>query len=115
MATKPTRLQQQAGDNLAEALYLIAEAFRLDGKGSLSHSEFADLATRITRVSSQFSPDEIIVNTLKRRAAHLSLTSSTADLISLLENELTPLDTLLLPDPEFVALVKRLEEELGEV
>ena len=115
MATKPTRLQQQASDNLAEALFLIAEAFRLDGKGTLAQSDFADLATRITRISSQFSLDEIIVKTLKRRAAHLSLTASSADLISLLENELTPLNTLLLPDPDFVALVKRLEEELGEV
>ena len=41
MATKPTRQQQQASDNLAEALYLVAEAFRLDGKGRLAHSDFA--------------------------------------------------------------------------
>ena len=40
MATKPTRLQQQAGDHLAETLFLVTEALRLDGKGKLDPSEF---------------------------------------------------------------------------
>ena len=33
MATKPTRMQQKACDNLAEALVLITQAARLDGMG----------------------------------------------------------------------------------
>ena len=32
-----------------------------------------------------------------------------------MDTELKPLQALLLPDHEFVELVKRLEEELGEV
>ena len=115
MATKPTRLQQQAGDHLAQALFLITEAFRLDGKGRLGPSDFDELAKRIAHVSSLFPLDEIVVKALQRRAKDLSLTSSAADLITLMEGEVKPLHTLLLPDPEFVELVKRLEEELGEV
>ena len=115
MATKPTRLQQQAGECLAETLFLIAEAFRLDGKGRLSPTEFNELATRIAHVSSQFSLDELVVKALQRRAQILGLTSSAADLITLIEGEVKPLHTLLLTDPEFVEIVKKLEEELGEV
>jgi hypothetical protein len=115
MATKPTRFQQQAADDLAEALFLITEAFRLDGKGRLDRAEFDQLANRIAGVSSQFSLDEIVVKALHRRAKHLSLTSSAADLITLMEGDVKPLHTLLLSDPEFVELVKRLEEELGDV
>jgi hypothetical protein len=115
MATKPTRLQQQAGECLAETLFLIAEAFRLDGKGRLSPTEFNELATRIAPVSSQFSLDELVVKALQRRAQILGLTSSAADLITLIEGEVKPLHTLLLTDPEFVEMVKKLEEELGEV
>jgi hypothetical protein len=115
MATKPTRLQLQAGDDLAEALYLITEAFRLDGKGKLGRSEFDELATKIALVSSQFPLDEIVTKALQRRAEKLSLTSSAADLIMLIEGEVKPLHALLLPDPEFVEMVKKLEEELGEI
>ena len=61
MATKPTRLQQQACDHLAETLFLITEACRLDGKGKLDPSEFDSLATMIAQVSSAFSLDEIVV------------------------------------------------------
>jgi hypothetical protein len=115
MATKPTRLQQQAVENLAESLFLITEAFRLDGRGKLNRSDLDQLAGKITEVSSQFPLDELVVKALERRAKHLSLTSSAADLISLIEGEVKPLHTLLLSDPEFVELVKGLEEELGEV
>ncbi len=113
MATKPTRLQQQACDDLAHALFLITEALRLDGKGRLSAADFDDIAATIARVSSQFSLDEIVVKALERRAIALALTSSTADLIALMDDELKPLHTLLLPDQAFVELVTRLEEELG--
>jgi hypothetical protein len=115
MATKPTRLQQQACDHLAETLFLITEACRLDGKGALDPSEFDSLATMIARISSAFSLDAIVVKALARRAKSLELTSSAADLITLLEGELKPLHTLLLPDHEFVELVRRLEMELGEI
>ena len=115
MATKPTRLQQQAGDHLAEALFLITEAYRLDGRGRLARSDLDDLATKIAQVSSQFPLDELVVKALQRRAKNLSLTSSAADLISLMESDVKPLHTLLLPDTEFVEMVKKLEEELGEV
>jgi hypothetical protein len=115
MATKPTRLQQQACDYLADALFLITEAFRLDGKGKLGPADMDDIAKTIAHVSSQFSLDEIVVKALERRAKTLALTSSTADLIGLMEGEVKPLHTLLLPDQAFVELVKRLEEELGEV
>jgi hypothetical protein len=115
MATKPTRLQQQAADYLAEALFLITEAFRLDGKGKIGQSEFEELARKIAHVSSPFSLDEIVGKALNRRAKTLSLSSSAADLITLMEGEVTPLHTLLLPDAEFADLVKTLEDELGEI
>src|SRR5262245_57546690 len=47
MATKPTRHQQQAADHLAEALYLLTEAFRLDGKGTLEPGDLDEIARRI--------------------------------------------------------------------
>ena len=85
MATKPTRQQQQACEHLADALFLIAEAFRLDGKGKLSSADFDEVAAKITGVSSQFPLDEIVVKALERRGKALALTSSTADLITLME------------------------------
>jgi hypothetical protein len=115
MATKPTRLQQQACDHLAETLFLISEAHRLDGKGKIDPSEFDSLAAMVARISSAFSLDEIVVKAVARRAKSLDLTSSATDLISLMEGELKPLSTLLLPDHVFVELVRRLEEELGEI
>ena len=90
MATKPTRLQQQAGEYLAEALFLITEAFRLDGKGSLGPSGSTCSRRSIAEISSQFSLDEIVVKALQRRAKDLSLTSSAADLITLMEGEVKP-------------------------
>ena len=115
MATKPTRLQRQACDHLAETLFLITEAYRLDGKGKLDASDFDSLATMIAQISSAFSLDEIVVNAVARRAKSLAMTSSAADLISLMEGELKPLQTLLLPDQGFVELVRRMEEEFGAI
>ena len=115
MATKPTRLQEQACDHLAETLFLVTEACRLDGKGKIDPSEFDSLATTISRNSSAFSLDEIVSKAVARRAKSLALTSSAADLISLMQGEPKPLRTLLLPDHEFVELVRKLEEELGEI
>src|SRR5262249_50184182 len=81
MATKPTRHQQQAADHLAEALYLITEAFRLDGKGMLEPGDLDEIARRITPISSTFPLDQIVVRALDRRAKTMGLPSTAADLI----------------------------------
>jgi hypothetical protein len=114
MATKPTRLQQQACDRLAESLLLITEAIRLDSKETLGEADMDELARKIAHVSSAFSLDEIVVRALQRRAKTLALTASAADPITLSEDRVKPLHTLLLPDHEFAELVKRLDDELGE-
>jgi hypothetical protein len=115
MATKPTRMQQQACDHLAEALVLITRAARIDGKGKLDRDDLGVIAGRLAQVSSAFSLDDVVVGALERRARTLGLSSSAADLLTLLEAEIRPLEMLLLPDGEFKALVERLQEELGEV
>ena len=113
MATKPTRLQQQARDHLAETIFLITEASRLDGKGTLSRTDLDEIAGRIARVSSAFSLDEIVVRALERRAKVLGLPASTVDLIALQDGEPGPLHALLISDEDLRELVARLEEELG--
>ncbi len=113
MATKPTRLQQQARDHLAETIFLITEAYRLDGKGTLSRTDLDEIAGRIARVSSAFSLDEIVVRALERRAKALGLPASTVDLIALQDGEPGPLHALLISDEDLRELVQRLEEELG--
>jgi hypothetical protein len=115
MATKPTRMQQQACDNLAEALVLITEAARIDGKGKLDQEDLDVIAGRLAQVSSAFSLDEIVARALERRAKLLGLPTSAAELLTLLDAEIRPLEMLLLPDDEFKALVERMQEELGEV
>jgi hypothetical protein len=113
MATKPTRLQQQARDHLADTLFLITEAYRLDGKGTLSRADLDEIAGRIARVSSAFSLDDMVVRALERRTKALGLPTSAVDLITLQDGEPTPLHALLIPDQELIALVQRLEAELG--
>jgi hypothetical protein len=115
MATKPTRLQQQACDLLAEALFSITEAYRLDGQGKLDPGDLQELASRIARVSSAFPLEQIVVRAIERRAKALKLSSSAVDLITLTEDEPKPLQTLRLTDQEFVDLVQKLEEELGGI
>jgi hypothetical protein len=115
MATKPTRMQQQACDQLAEALVLITEATRLDGKGKLGPDDVGVIAGKLAQASSAFSLDEIVGRALERRAKALGLPSSAAELLTLLEAEIRPLAMLLLADDEFKALVARMQEELGEV
>jgi hypothetical protein len=114
MATKPTRMQQQACDQLAEALVLITGASRLDGKAEFDPDDLGVIAGKLVRASSAFSLDEIVARALERRAKTVGLPSSTAELLTLLEAEIRPLEMLLLPDDEFQALVERLQEELGE-
>lgn len=113
MATKPTRLQQQACDRLAEALGAIAEAHRLDDRGQLDPDDLRALARLLGRVSSAFPIDQIVGRALEARARALGLSSGTADLIALNAETVEPLQTLRLGDAEFVELVKKLEDELG--
>jgi hypothetical protein len=115
MATKPTRMQQQACDQLAEALVLITEATRLDGKAKFDSDDLGAIASKLAQASSAFSPDEIVARALERRAKRLGLPSSAAELLTLLDTEIRPLEMLLLLDDEFKALVERMQEELGEV
>jgi hypothetical protein len=115
MATKPTRMQQQACDHLAEALVLITGAARLDGRGKLDRDDLGEIARRLAQASSAFSLDEIVARALEQRSKALGLPSSTAELLTLMEAEITPLEMLRLPDDEFQALVERMQEELGEV
>jgi hypothetical protein len=115
MATKPTRTQEQACDRLAEALLLITEAARLDGRGKLDQGDLAEIAGRLARVASAFGLDVIVARTLERRGKALGLPASAAELLTLMEADIQPLEMLLLDDDGFRALVGRLEEELGEV
>lgn len=113
MATKPTRRQQQACDQFAEALGLITEAARLDdGTGRFDADDLAAVVDRLAKASS-FRREEIVARALERRGRALGLRSGTADLLSLLEGEVTPMGALLLPDDAFRELVARIEEELG--
>src|SRR5262245_49284956 len=113
MATKPTRLQQQACDLLANALGAIAEAYRLDGAGRLETHDLREIARLVGQISSAFSLDEIVARALESRARSLGLSSGTADLISLNAETIDPFQTLRLGDVDFTELVKKLEEELG--
>jgi hypothetical protein len=115
MATRPTRLQQQACDQLAEALVLVTEAARLDGRSTLDRSTLGVIADGLAQASSAFRLDEIVARALERRGKALGLPSNVAELLTLLEAGIGPLEMLLLPDDEFKALVGRIQEELGEV
>ena len=113
MATKPTRLQQQACDRLADALTAVAEAHRLDGQGQLAADDLRELARLVGQVSSAFTLDQILARALDSCARSLGLSSGTADLIGLNAETIDPLQTLRLGDAEFTELVKKLEDELG--
>jgi hypothetical protein len=115
MATKPTRLQEQACDLLATVIVSVSEAARLDGKGSLDGRAFASIAELSARASSAFGLDTIIARALEIRGKSLGLRAGTAELVTLLETGKRPLDLLLLDDDGFRELVARLDEELGEV
>jgi hypothetical protein len=114
MATKPTRLQQQACEKRALALLLITDAARLDG-GELEKDDLRMIADRLAQASSAFSPDEIIVRAIERRGRDLGLSAMTAELLTLMDSDITPLETLLLTDDDFRALATRMEEELGSI
>lgn len=113
--TKPTRAQEQACDQLAEALVRVTEAARLDGRASFNKADLHGFAALLTRASSAFGLDAIVGRALDRRGKVLGLRSGTAELLTLLESDVSPLDSLLLTDAEFLALVEGVERELGEV
>jgi hypothetical protein len=114
MATKPTRLQEQACDKRAQALLLITEAARLDG-GELKKDDLRLIADRLAGGPSAFTLDDIVVRAIEQRGRVLGLPGSTAELLTLLEGNIQPLEALLLTDDEFKALAERMEEELGDV
>lgn len=115
MATKPTRLQEQACDILADALLRIAEAARLDGKANFGAAEMTEVAARLAKASSAFSLGEIVARALEARGRSLGLRSGTAELLTLLETGITPLDALGLADDAFRGRVAEVEAELGDV
>ena len=114
MATKPTRWQQQACDKRAHALLLIADAARLDG-GAPGKDDLQMIADRLARASSAFTLDDVVVRALEQRGRDLGLPASTAELLTLLEGDIKPLEALLLSDDDFKALAARMEEELGGI
>jgi hypothetical protein len=114
MATKPTREQVKACDQFGEALVLITQAARLDGKGKLDRDDLNAIAGRLAQASPAFGLDQIVMKALERRSLSLGLSASTVELLTLLE-ETKPLEMLLLTDEGFRELVDRANEELGEV
>jgi hypothetical protein len=112
--TKPTRLQEQGCERLAEALLGITEAARLDGRSAFDRADLREVAARLARASSAFGLDVIVSRALERRGRSLGLRAGTAELLTLLEGDLPPLDMLLLSDDDFRARVASAEEELGE-
>src|SRR3954452_6034847 len=101
MATKPTKRQEQACDDLAEALLLITGAARLDGKSTFGKADVAEAAERMALASSAYKLDEIVARALARRVRALGLRAGTADLLLLIEGEIRPLEMLILPDDQF--------------
>jgi hypothetical protein len=115
MATKPTKSQQKALENFAEALVLIADGARLDGKGRLDRGAFLRIAEEVARASSAFNLDEIVIRALELRARAAGLPGSAVELLTLMDVEIGPPEMLLLPIEEFKSLVETLEAELGDV
>jgi hypothetical protein len=115
MATKPTKQQQQGREKLAQALVLISDAARLDGRPSLDAPSWAILAAHVARASSVFRLDEIIARSLELRALALGLSPATAEMITLVESATHPLDMMLLSDDDFRALAASMDEELGDL
>ncbi len=115
MATKPTKLQQIGRDKLAEALNLIAEAARLDGRSPTSGTTWATLTSQVARTSSAFSLDEIVARALERRALALGLAASTAEMLTLVETTIRPIDLLLVGDDQFREAAAAIDEELGSL
>ena len=115
MATNPTKLQHQAKGMLADALNLVAEAARLDGRSPIDAQAWAVLASQVVRASSAFGLDAIVALALERRAVALGVAATTAEMLTLAESKVRPLDMLRLPDDEFLALAATLDADLGDL
>src|SRR3954464_15123686 len=94
MATKPTRMQQRACDDLAEALVLITQAAHLDGMGRLDPEGLGVIADRLAHATSAFGLDEIVARALERRGRSLDLPGTIAELLTLIEADIKPLEML---------------------
>lgn len=114
MSTKPTRQQVEARDQFAEALVMITGAAHLDGKGKLDRDDLAAIASRLAQASPAFGLEGIVARAIERRGRSLGSPSTTVEMLTLLE-DVDPLETLLLTDDGFRALVDRVNAELGEV
>jgi hypothetical protein len=115
MSTKPTREQVKARDQLAEALVLMTQAARLDGKGKFDRDDLDAIAGRLAQASSAFGLDGIVAGAVERRGRSLGFPSGTVELLTLLDTDIKPLDLLLMTDDGLRELIERLNEELGEV
>lgn len=113
--TKPTKMQEQACDRLAEALVLVTSAARLDGRSSFGKADLRAVAGGLARASSAFGLDRIVARALEQRGRALGLRAGAAEMLTLMEGDVPPLEMLLLDDDEFRALVAAMDEELGEV
>ena len=113
MATKPTKLQQQGCDQFAEALLLITGGARLDGRGKFDATDLTEVARRLAAACSAFTLADILARAIEGRARALGLRTGTSDLLMLMEGDIRPMETLLLPDDAFKELAAKLEDELG--
>lgn len=112
--TKPTRQQDQACDQLAEALVRVTGAARLDGKAPFQADDLLELFMRLARGTSAFAPEEILLRALDRRAKELSLRSGTGELLMLVAGDgPAGLGLLLLDDAMFKSRAEAADEELG--
>ncbi|MFO0911141.1 MAG: hypothetical protein U0794_22845 [Isosphaeraceae bacterium] len=111
--TKPTREQEQACAKLVEAILLVTEAARLDGKAPFGSAELNELVEWLTRATSVFGLDQIVARALEARGRKLGLRTGTGELLCLIEQDLPPLEFLLLNDDAFRAKVDAAEAELG--
>jgi hypothetical protein len=90
-------------------------AARLDGQGRLDRDDLGEIARRVARASSAFGLDQIVARALERRCRSLGLPPSAAELLTLMEADVAPLEMLRQPDADFLALVEKMQAELGDV
>jgi hypothetical protein len=115
MATKPTRQQERACVLVAEALLLIAEAARLDGGHSFGRAEITEIGRSTAKAVKAFDLDAIVSRSLELRGRALGLRSGTAELLTLVYDQVEPIIHLFMTDETFKESVAKAEEELGEV
>ena len=113
--TKPSRLQEQACERLAEALRLAVEGARLDGKGTFGTAELDGLVGTLARASSAFDAEQIVARALEGRGRSLGLCAGTGELLTLVEGPTRPREMLLLADADFHERVAAAEAELGGI